>query len=753
MPCSHRKPTLLFVFLAFWLSGFAANPEKIILADQGKSSYSIVLCPDADSNDRNAATLLQQYFRRATGVSLAITGKNQKEKHAIYLASRGREQGLPYRVPSYQLKEEGYLVSTFGEDILIFGGGGKGLQYGVARFLEKYMGCRKFSDTEELVPSVNTLAIHPSYELQNPAFQYRSNSTRDRSYIDWHGLNTHGDVWGMFVHTFDRLIPPDEYFATHPEYFSLLPAGRVPDAQLCLSNKEVLKIIILKLSEKMKQQADKKYWSVSQNDTYSPCGCKDCRRLDSLYGGPSGTMIWFVNQVAEAFPDKEISTLAYQYTRSAPKNIIPAKNVNIFLCSIECDRSKPLTEHPNGKPFVKDVQEWSKLTNNIMIWDYIIRYRSMLSPFPNFPVLQPNLQFFRDMKIPMVFEQGPGRLGSSEFSELRSMITAKLLWNPDLDVDSLITDFCDNYYGKGGPMIHAYINKMNSELKASGEDLGIYGTPRPTEKGYLGNENLSAYAALFDQAEIATAADPVTLERVRIARLPLIYAQLEIAKILGVQPGGFYTINAEGKYEVRKDLLQLLDTFDIRCSRHKIKALHEMGLNPKEYYAGTIRYLMSNYQPNLAFGLTVSLDPPASKSYSKGNAQILSDGLVGLDDYNLNWIGWEGEDMNATIDLGKMSMITKISVNFAQDINSWIFMPQEVEFLFSEDGKAYQSAGIVKSTTDPKKGGFISETYAKDVQAVTRYIRIRALNQKTCPLWHKGAGGRCWIFADEIRVK
>ncbi len=65
-----------------------------------------------------------------------------------------------------------------------------------------------------------------------------------------------------------------------------------------------------------------------------------------LYDGYSGAMVHFVNKVAEQFPDKVISTLAYQYTRSAPTKIIPKDNVNIMFCSIECNRSMPLISDP-----------------------------------------------------------------------------------------------------------------------------------------------------------------------------------------------------------------------------------------------------------------------------------------------------------------------------------------------------------------------------------------------------------------------
>ena len=159
-------------------------------------------------------------------------------------------------------------------------------------------------------------------------------------------------------------------------------------------------------------------------------------------------MIWFVNKVAAEFPDKIISTLAYQYTRSAPKNIKPASNVNIMFCSIECNRSRSLATDSLSASFRKDAEDWCALTDNIFMWDYVVQFRNMVSPFPNLRVLQPNIQYFRDKGMKMMFQQGTGG-NNSEFYELRQYLIAKLLWNPDADVDALMDDFLQGYYGDG----------------------------------------------------------------------------------------------------------------------------------------------------------------------------------------------------------------------------------------------------------------------------------------------------------------
>src|SRR5690606_23536657 len=152
-------------------------------------------------------------------------------------------------------------------------------------------------------------------------------------------------------------------------------------------------------------------------------------------GSPSGSIIHFVNQVAAHFPDRVISTLAYEYSRKAPATLRPAGNVHIMLCSIEVNRDRPIPEDPPSADLRRDVEEWSRIADDIIVWDYVIQFRNLVSPFPNLHVIQPNLQFFADHGVKAMFEQGNREVGG-EFAELRAYLISKLMWNPALDVDS-----------------------------------------------------------------------------------------------------------------------------------------------------------------------------------------------------------------------------------------------------------------------------------------------------------------------------
>ena len=218
-----------------------------------------------------------------------------------------------------------------------------------------------------------------------------------------------------------------------------------------------------------------------------------CSAIDTEEGSPAGTMIRFVNAVAENFPDKTISTLAYQYTRKSPKTR-PRKNVLITLCSIECDRSAPIAEKCTD--FADDLRGWSALTENVRIWDYTTQFTNFLAPFPNLYTLQDNVQLFRDNNAKWVFEQHSNN--PSELFELRSYITAQLLWNPDQDFDALLTDFVNGYYGAAGPFIKEYITTIHKELEKR-------------TSSYFFTETLSAFDA-FLRPELLNATPPFLIK-------------------------------------------------------------------------------------------------------------------------------------------------------------------------------------------------------------------------------------------------
>src|SRR5690606_25401309 len=147
--------------------------------------------------------------------------------------------------------------------------------------------------------------------------------------------------------------------------------------------------------------------------------------------------IYFVNKIAKEFPDKIISTLAYWYSRKAPKNIKLEPNVNIMLCNIESRRQAPVFE--TDPAFSNDLKDWGALTNDILIWDYNIQFTNFFAPFPNLHTIKPNIKFYTDNHVNALFMQANNE-PAAEMALLRSYLISKLMWKPDADENEIIND-------------------------------------------------------------------------------------------------------------------------------------------------------------------------------------------------------------------------------------------------------------------------------------------------------------------------
>lgn len=720
----------------FWLlAGF-------LVVMGGVRAQSIIVLPaDPAPLERQAADELHHFL------SWPVVQESQADADTAIFVGRTR-QALRVQRGSDTLRRDGFIVRSDGRRCVLIGEEGKGILYAAYDLLEQ-MGFRCYTPTAITAPS--SLRLPVCDRVQNPAFDYREvlyyYPNHDQRYADWHRLHTRADMladWGMFVHTFRRLVPPGRCFAGHPEWFSEINGQRVRDGQLCLSNPAVLEQICASLADSVRRHPDKKIWSVSNNDNYNACQCEECRRQDSLYGGPSGTLIHFINQVARRFPHKTISTLGYQFTRRAPRQDCPQpqrpdSNVNIMFCSIECGRQEAIATAPGEAGFRKDMEDWSRMTDNIFMWDYVVQFRNFWDPFPNLHVLQPNLHYFHDHGVRKMFEQGTGADNKTSWMELRTYLIAKLMWDVDADVDSLTHDFCQGYYGAAGQYVEQLMADMTRALTASGRHLDIYGYPVDGAEGYLAPDMMAHYYQLMGQAYEAAAGDSAVTDRLRYFELSLDFAQMELDMMRGVAD---------------ERLTRRADRFQNDCHRFGIRWMMEMGISVDEYRADIESYAAKCSRPNLATRKPVSMCREPDKRYPAGGAQGLTDGIAGIMNYNQNWLGFFGDTLDAVVDLQKPQMVREVALDFYFYPLSWIFLPQQVQFFVSDDGKDWQLAG----EEQPLNPQILATPDIRTLSAAftprkARYVRVVAVPLEKIPDWHRAAGNPCWIFTDELIVR
>jgi hypothetical protein len=328
-----------------------------------------------------------------------------------------------------------------------------------------------------------------------------------------------------FVHTYFDFVPPSKHFATHPEWYSLIDGKRKWEgAQLCTTNPELRNFIVGVVREKLRKNPTTSIVSVSQNDWYGACQCANCKAIDEREGTPAGSVLTLANYVAEQveqeFPNVAIDTLAYQYTRKAPKTLKPRHNVIVRLCSIECNFAQPL-EHPSNKAFAADIRDWSRLTNRLYIWNYVTDFPNYMMPFPNWYTLGPNERFFADNGVKGLFEQGAYQSYGSAMAEMQAWVQSQLLWNPRQDDKKLIREFLSGYYGKAAKPIQEYLDLLAHAARDF--DMVIWTGP---DAPFFSLDTMLKAERLWKQAEQVVAGDADLLWRVKLGHLPVKYVFL-----------------------------------------------------------------------------------------------------------------------------------------------------------------------------------------------------------------------------------
>jgi len=385
--------------------------------------------------------------------------------------------------------EDDELYITAADGILYVDGGKRGIIYSVYELLEQ-LGCRFFAEDCEILPKAEELLVSDTIDIhQKPIFEYRNTS--------WHGVSVKNapkmrvnacnggnipESWGGglhyqgFVHTLGDLAEMEKI------------DGEYTDRQPCLTDETVFQNVVKNLRAKLAKDPTAAIASVSQNDSHSwsrGCQCPNCKALDDAEGTPMGSLLPFVNRVAEEleaeYPNLAIDTLAYRYTRKAPATLKARHNVIVRLCSIECCFSHPIAECTASTDNVEDgsfadcVREWAKHCDRIYIWDYTTNFQSYHNCFPNFNVLRQNVRFFAENNVRGLFEQGDGQTINGEFGPLRTYLLTKLMWDPYMDEETYqrhINEFMEGYYGAGWKNIRRFFDRLHAA--AQDVHFGIY---------------------------------------------------------------------------------------------------------------------------------------------------------------------------------------------------------------------------------------------------------------------------------------
>ncbi|WP_231131696.1 DUF4838 domain-containing protein [Flavobacterium hydrophilum] len=633
-----------------------------------KGQEVIIISPNDDATQK-ASVLLKTYLDQAFDNPFLIqNGESEKAGNSKIILEIN---------PKKSSGKDSFIIKSDEKNIYLIGYNEKTLRYAIYTLLEKW-GFRKYTAKDSFIPKLKEVTFLKNFnKTYKPSFEYRAlfyPDCYDEDFRDWHKLDWHIDDFGLWGHSFYKLVSAKEYFKTNPAFFALYEGERNTES-LCMTNDTVVKIVSAKMTEIIKQNPNARFFSISQNDDVVYCECDKCKALNEKHGGPQGSLYYFLNRIAAKFPKTKITTLAYLHTYQAPKNIKIEPNIYTLFCPIEMNRGKAIEESSYSKTFLNILNKWNTTSQHLYLWDYTIEFSNYLSPFPNLHTFSKNYKLYEKNKVKGVFVQGYADI-PGDLYELRQYLLAKIIWDTNTDVEAVTNDFLNDFYGDASPFVKKYLDLLTQNQIKNNRYLDIYTNPVESRNTFLSPEAMDQYDELITQAEKVSKNEPVIAKRILKLRLALEYVYFEQAKFYGKESRGMYQKNGDS-FSVKDNLENRLQDFLKNCTDFGIYELSEGGLSPEEYRKQWKYIAQNNVVDHLGENLKYEFKTQPEPEFNLKKENGINDGIKGYKDFNLNWTGWYGQKAEVIINCNNTEF-NSLEFQCLEDQRHWIFLPTKI---------------------------------------------------------------------------
>lgn len=508
-----------------------ASPARLTLAKDGAAAYRIYAGSDLDSIEFHAAEELAKYLKLISGASFEPSS-GQAYPAGGPLLVVGRRNALTSKlcpdIPYDKLGDDGFVIRTAGPHVVIAGGASRGTLYGVYWLLDRLLGVRWFSASHTFVPNIPDLTLARPDELQVPRFAYREIFARDG---DDEAYRAHNLLNGKMGHrrasrsapgidSWSRLMPDEGH--NFQRVVGKENSAHFAGGQLAMMNEDVRRAAadyFVKKIENLKGM-ELPILGFSQEDRGwgpDPASLAFARSHGGRLSAPNVDLVLDVaRRVRERHPEAKFGTIAYQWSFSPPKDMTIPDHLTMVVAPNHADHSQPFSG-PNNQTIAKDIQEWSRIANNIIFWDYITNFGGYVLPYPNVDSMCDSIRWLSELpSIKGYFGQGSMSSVGAEFASLRQWVGARLLWDPKQDHRALVEEFVKGHYGPAAPFIAEHLRLIHEAKAATGARMK---TKTPVTTPYLSFETMRRSDELFEKAEQAVAGRPGFSRRVSTARI------------------------------------------------------------------------------------------------------------------------------------------------------------------------------------------------------------------------------------------
>jgi hypothetical protein len=369
----------------------------------------------------------------------------------ILLETKDAEKyGIPVPKTLKQFRSEGIYIKGTSHSLLIIGNSGLAVQEAIYFYLEQ-LGYRYFLPGDEwiIVPKLNS--VYKNFELlTQPDFEFRTianghgflNIKKPQDdFYQWFQANRMGGAFNIWLgHNYEGIVAArEEEFKNHPEYFAPQPAkGTIPvSPKFNIANKDLVKLVtdvaIKDIEAQVKRNASPVFFSMESSDGNGYCTSPECMAIGN---NASDQFFYLTNEVAKAarrYPGAWIGSYAYN------EHIVPTKyklEPNIFVMVTNgFNRSKYTT--------YQLLQMWKTKVSKLGVYDYPSVYEWDMD-MPG-RVVAAKTDYIKE-SVRLFYKYGAraynGETTSGWISKgLGQYLLSKLLWNTNVNTDSLKNDF------------------------------------------------------------------------------------------------------------------------------------------------------------------------------------------------------------------------------------------------------------------------------------------------------------------------